>query len=198
MPGPLRIAIADDEPDMRDFFQRMLSYLGHEVAVIAENGRQLVERCRDCRPDLIITDIEMPELDGLDAIREICGDGVIPAILVTAHSEPEMIERAAKAPVLGYLVKPIRREDLPPAIALAMQRNREFEALQQQADDLRQALHDRKLIERAKGILMKRAGLDEPTAFRRLQTLSSEKNRKMAQIAEMIITAEEAMERDER
>lgn len=194
MSTSLRIAVADDEPDMRDFFQRILPYLGHEVVAAAENGRQLVERCRECGPDLIITDIEMPELDGLEAVREICRERLIPVVLVTAHNEPEMIERAAKAPVLAYLIKPIRKEDLPPAIALAMQRSREFQALQQQADDLRQALHDRKLIERAKGILMKRAGLDEPAAFRRLQQLSNDKNQKLVQIAETLITAEEALE----
>ena len=194
MSTPLRIAVADDEPDMRDFFRKILPHLGFEVVSVAENGKQLVEQCREFQPDLIITDIEMPEMDGLDAIHEICKDSVIPAILVTAHSEPETIERAAKAPVLAYLIKPIRKEDLPPAILLAMQRNREFQALQQQAEDMRQALHDRKLIERAKGILMKRAGLAEPDAFRRLQKISSDKNQKMVQIAEIIITAEQAME----
>ncbi|MFQ5731543.1 MAG: ANTAR domain-containing response regulator [Planctomycetaceae bacterium] len=194
MSEPLRIAVADDEPDMRDFFCKILPHLGYDVVAVAENGRQLVEDCRQKHPDLIITDIEMPEMDGLDAAREIGNEHAIPVILVTAHSEPEMIERASKAPVLAYLVKPIRKEDLPPAIGLAMQRNREFQALQQQAEDTRQALIDRKLIERAKGILMKRSGLPEPDAFRRLQKLSSDKNRKMVDVAQMIIIAEEAME----
>lgn len=194
MTEPLRIAVADDEPDMRDFFCKILSHLGYKVVAAAENGRQLVEACRENPPDLIITDIEMPEMDGLEAVREIGNDHAIPVIVVTAHSEPETIDRASRAPVLAYLVKPIRKEDLPPAIELAMQRNREFQAMQKQAQDMRQALLDRKLIERAKGILMKRAGLPEPDAFRRLQKLSSDKNRKMVDIARMIITAEEAME----
>ena len=194
MSDPLRIAVADDEPDMRDFFRKILPHLGYEVSAVAENGQQLIDACKADRPDLIITDIEMPEVDGLEAVREIGNDHAVPVILVTAHSEPEMIERASKAPVLAYLLKPIRKEDLPPAIELAMQRNREFQALQKQAEDTRQALIDRKLIERAKGILMKRAALPEPDAFRRLQKLSSDKNRKMVEIAQMIITAEEAME----
>lgn len=194
MTGPLRIAIADDEPDMRDFFCRMLAHLGHEVVCVAEDGAQLVHHCREHDPDLIITDLEMPVLGGLEAIVEINAGRIVPTIVVTAHSQPEMIERAARAPVLAYLVKPIRKEDLSPAIALAMQRNRELQALQQQAEDLRQALADRKLIERAKGVLMKRAGLDEPDAFRRLQKLSSDRNQKMVHIAEMIVTADEAMQ----
>lgn len=189
----LRIAVADDEPDMRDFFQRVLTHLGHDVVAVTANGAELADACRNSKPDLIITDIVMPEQDGLDALREIGRDGPIPAILVSAHHDEVYIERARKETVLAYLVKPIKKDDLQPAIALAMQRFREFEALRRQTDDLRQALEDRKLIERAKGVLMSRADLEEPEAFRRLQRLASEKNRKMVDIARTIVEAEEAV-----
>lgn len=191
---PLKIAVADDEPDMRDFFRKVLSHLGHEVVVVAEDGKDLVEKCSNVRPDLIITDIAMPDMDGIEAVRAICRERSLPVILVSAHHDGEFIERAMKEQVLAYLVKPIQKDDLQPAIALAMQRYREFQALHQQADDLRQALDDRKVIERAKGILMKRAALSEPDAFRKLQLLSSEKNQKMVEIAKMIVTADEAFE----
>jgi response regulator NasT len=189
---PLRIAVADDEPDMRDFLQKLLTHLGHEVVAVAADGEDLVRQCRDTRPNLIITDLAMPRLDGLSAVRQITKERPIPVIVVSAYHDDELIRRALQEQVLAYLVKPIKAVDLPPAIALAMQRFREFEALHRQADDLRQAIEDRKLIERAKGTLMARAGLSEPDAFRRLQTLSNEKNLKMVEIARMIVTAEEA------
>ena len=189
----LRIAIADDEPDMRDFFVKILRHLGHEVAIVAANGAELVRLCREAPPELIITDIAMPELDGLAAVREICRERPLPVILVSGHHDDELIQRALHEQVLAYLVKPITRDQLQPAIALAMRRYREFEALRHQAHDLRQALEDRKVIERAKGVLMTRGGLTEPDAFRRLQKLSSEKNQKMAEIARMIVTTEEAL-----
>jgi response regulator NasT len=190
----LKIAVADDEPDMRDFFQKVLSHLGHNVVAVAENGAELVELCRQTPPDLIITDIVMPEMDGLEAVREICRERPIPAILVSAHHDADYLDRALREQVLAYLVKPIKRGDLEPAIALAIRRFREFEALHQQAANLQQALEDRKLIERAKGILMKRAELDEPDAFRRLQKLSSDRNQKMVVISRTIVDAEAAFQ----
>lgn len=188
----LRIAVADDEADMRDFYCKILPRLGHEVVTAAKSGTQLVEQCRSTRPDLIVTDIKMPDLDGIEAVQEICREQPVPVILVSAHHELEFVDRARKQHILAYLVKPIKAADLEPAIMLAMQRYGEFKALQKEADDLRQALDDRKLIERAKGILMKRGGLDEPDAFRKLQKLSSDKNLKMVEIAKTILTAEEA------
>ena len=194
MTQSLRILVADDEPEMRAWFQDTLSFLGHQVVAAAQNGRQLVELFEQHRPDLVVTDIKMPDVDGLTAATEIRKIQPVPVILVSAYHDPDLVERALEDHVLAYLVKPIKQPDLETAIALAMRRFREFRALQQQTDDLRQALEDRKVVERAKGILMKRAGLDEPEAFRRLQKLSSEKNQKMVEIARMIVTAEEAMQ----
>ncbi len=193
MIGSLRIAVADDESEMRDYFQDTLGALGHEVVGAAADGTELVELCQSADPDLAITDIKMPDMDGIEAATRIRDHRPVPVILVSAFHEPELIERALQDHVLAYLVKPIKQADLETAIALAMRRFQEFQALHQQADDLRQALEDRKVIERAKGILMKRADLDEPDAFRRLQKLSNDKNQKLVEIAKMIVTAEEAM-----
>jgi response regulator NasT len=191
---PLRIAIADDEADMRDYFQRILPAQGHVVVSAAHTGKELVEHCRKHKPDLVISDVKMPDMDGIDAAVELYRDSPIPVILVSAYHDPELIARAEADHILAYLVKPIKQADLEPAIALAMRRFVQFQALRQEASDLRQALADRKIIERAKGILMKRAKLDEQDAFRRLQKLASEKNRKLIDIASMIVTADEALE----
>lgn len=188
----LRIIVADDEPDVLKHFQECLEVLGHQVIAAVRTGAELVEQCNALHPDLVITDIKMPDLDGIEAAKQLRQESPVPVILVSAYHDPELIERALANQVLAYLVKPIGKDDLEPAIALAMRRFKEFQALQQQADDLRQALEDRKMVERAKGILMKRAQLDEQAAFARLQKLASEKNHKMVEIARIIVTAEEA------
>ena len=189
----LKILVADDEQDMRDWFQKILPLLGHQVVGAVENGRQLIAAARDSRPDLVITDIKMPDMDGIAAAAEMYQDYPIPVILVSAYHDPELIERAEADHIMAYLIKPIKQANLEPAIALAMRRFDQFQQLQKEADDLRQALADRKVIERAKGIIMKRAQLDEQEAFRRLQKLASEKNKKLIDLATMIVTAEEAL-----
>jgi response regulator NasT len=189
----LRISIADDEPDMREYFQKILPGLGHSVVSAAKTGKELLEHCLKLKPDLVITDIKMPDMDGIEAAVALYRDNPIPVILVSAYHDPELIARAEADHILAYLVKPIKQADLEPAIGLAMRRFAQFQELRQEAADLRQALADRKFIERAKGILMKRAGLDEQDAFRRLQKLASEKNRKLIDIATMIVTADEAL-----
>jgi AmiR/NasT family two-component response regulator len=194
MTSSLRIAVADDEPDMRDYFKKSLSRLGHQVISVAQNGRELVEQCRALSPDLVITDIKMPEMDGIDAATQIYQERPVPVILVSAYHDAALVERAEADHIMGYLVKPIKQADLVPTIAIAMRRFEQFQALRQEATDLRQALADRKIIEQAKGILMKKAKLDEGDAFRRLQKLASEKNRKLVEIASMILTAEEALQ----
>jgi response regulator NasT len=188
----LRIAVADDELTMREYLEDVLTRLNHTVVGLASNGLELIELARTQSPDLIITDIRMAEMDGIEAAVEICRERAVPVILVSAYHDPELIERAGASHVMAYLVKPIRSENLSPAIAIAMCRFSQFQALVTEAADLRQALEDRKVIERAKGVLMKQTGLDEDGAFRRLQKLASEKNLKLVAIARMLLTAEEA------
>jgi response regulator NasT len=194
----LRIAVADDEPDMREYFQKILPRLGHRVVAVAENGQQLIEQCRALRPDLVITDIKMPDMDGIEAASELYHERPVPVILVSAYHSTKLIERAEADHVLGYLVKPIKQADLEPVIALAMRRFEQFQELTREAADLRQALEDRKVIERSKGLLMKQAGLDENQAFRRLQKLASEQNRKLVEVAQAILIAEAAVRKPAR
>ena len=146
MTSSLRIAVADDEPDMQQYFEKFLPRLGHEVVSVADNGRQLVEQCRELKPDLVITDIKMPEMDGIEAATEIYRERTIPVILVSAFHDPELIKRADGDHIMAYLVKPIKQADLEPAIALAMRRFEQFGAVKNEAADLRQAL------ERANGV----------------------------------------------
>jgi response regulator NasT len=188
----LRIAIADDELDMREFLQEALSDLGHQVVLVAETGRELVDQCLATRPELVITDIRMPDLDGIDAARLIYRASPVPVILVSAFHDQELISRAEADHILAYLVKPIKDVDLEPAIAIAIRRFEQFQELRKQASDLQQALADRKVIERAKGILMKVGDMDESAAFRRLQKLASDNNKKLVDVAQMIVFTEEA------
>jgi response regulator NasT len=187
MKRKLRVAIADDEADMRLFLQGVLTRLGHEVVAMAETGRQLVESCSLEHPDLVITDIKMPDMDGLEAAAQIYRNALVPIIVVSAYHDPQFIERAEQNHIAAFLVKPIKASNLDPAISVVMKKFEEFLDLQKEASDLRQTLEDRKVIERAKGILMKQAQLDEETAFRRLQKLASSKSQKLAVVARTII-----------
>jgi response regulator NasT len=188
MTPSLRIAVADDEPDMRDYFRKILPRLGHTVVAAAETGTDLVAQCRTHRPDLVITDIKMPDLDGIDAAMQIYDERPVPVILVSAYSDAKLVERAEADHIMAYLVKPIKQADLEPAIGLALRRFEQFQALRREAANMRQALEDRKIIERAKGVLMKELGLSEAEAFRRLQKTAASKNFNLIELARMVLT----------
>lgn len=185
----LRVAIADDEPFVLEFMKQALTGLGHEVVGGAQTGTELVELCREKHPDLIVTDIRMPEKDGISALTEINDDNPTPAIVVSAFAEDAEIARAARSHALAFLVKPINVKQLPPAIGIAMCRFTELLELRREADDLRQTLIDRKIIEHAKGIIMKHTGLDEPDAYRRIQKLARNRGARLVEIARSIVAA---------
>jgi len=189
----LRIVVADDEPETLKFLEEAIVELGHELAGSATNGRQLVDLCKAAKPDLFVTDIRMPERDGIEASERIYPELQIPCILVSAYHDEGLIARAEADHVMAYLVKPIRVENLKTAIAIAMRRFAEINAVLKESADLKQALADRKVVERAKGIIMKRAGLDEESAFHRLQELASTEHKKLAEIAQMLVKMEEAL-----
>ena len=193
MTDKLRIAVADDEADMRDWFERILPTLGHQVVSVAETGLELAEHCRTLQPDLVITDIKMPDMDGIEAAQTICAERPVPIILISAYHDAELVERAEADHVLAYLVKPIGKAALGPAIGLAMRRFSELQELRKEAADLRQALADRHVIEQAKGVLMKVTRIDERTAFRRLQQLAADKNQKLIEAAQAVLALEKAL-----
>ncbi|MFO0889705.1 MAG: response regulator [Isosphaeraceae bacterium] len=198
MSRPLRIVVADDEIDMQEYLQTILPCFGHRVVAVVGTGCQLVEATLEHRPDLVISDIKMPDMDGIDAASRIYREFPVPVILVSAYHDPELLDRAEQDHILGFLVKPIKQADLEPAIAIATRRFAQFQALRHEAADLRQALQDRKQIEKAKGLLMKRTGMDEQEAFRRLQKLASERNLKLAEVANIILTADAAFQMPDR
>lgn len=186
----LRIAVADDESDMRQFFQELLPHMGHQVVVIAETGRQLVEQCRAIHPDVVLTDIKMSDMDGIDAAAAVNREREVPVVLVSGHQEPELLARSGAEYIMAYLVKPVKPADLQAAITLAVTRFEQFQKVRTEAAGLRQALEDRKLIEQAKGIVMRRLNCDEPTAYYRMRKLSSQHNCKLADLARHLMEAD--------
>jgi len=144
------------------------------------------------RPGIVIMDIKMPDMDGIDAARILTQERIAPVVLLTAYSQSELIERAKDAGVVGYIVKPVRESDLAPAIEVALARFSELRALEREVGDLKDALETRKLVDRAKGILMDGQSLTESQAFRRIQTMSMNTRKSMKQVAEAIILAHEA------
>lgn len=187
MTRSLRIVIADDERNVYEYLQEFLPRLGHQVVGVAQTGRQLIDLCRTLQPDLVITDIKMPDLDGIRAAEEVYRHQPVPILLLSSHHDRTLLERAEKSDVLAYLIKPIKQGDLEPAIRIAMSRFEQFQTVCREAANLRQTLEDRKIIERAKGVLMKQSALNEDEAFRRLQKLAMDSNRKMIEVAQMIL-----------
>jgi response regulator NasT len=193
MSDSLRVIVAEDQPAEMKVLQGLLTGLGHQVIATAATGRELIERCRAFRPELVVADVKMPDTDGIEAAHTLCRELAVPIILVSAYDESELVNRAGDCPaVLGYLVKPVEEGALRAAIALAVRRFRQLQAVTKQAADLQQALDERKLIERAKGVVMRRLRVDEPEAFRRLKRFASDRNLKLAEVARKILVSEEA------
>jgi two-component system, response regulator PdtaR len=187
----LRIVVADDERDMRQFLQEMLTHLGHTVVGAAEGGKQLVEICRTAHPDLIVTDIKMPDLDGLDAAAEVNRQRPVPVVVISGHHEAALLERANVDYVMTYLIKPVKPTDLQAAVTLAVGRFADLQQSRHEATELKQALEDRKIIERAKGAVTRRVGVQEDDAYRMMRKVASDHNRKMIDVAKQILVAEE-------
>lgn len=185
----LRVVIADDEPIILLDLRQMLEELGVAVVGEASDGKQAVEKVRQLKPDLAILDIKMPEMDGIEAARILHQERLAPVLILTAYSDNELIQRAKQVGVYGYLVKPFKQADLMPAIEIALSRYHDALELEQQVSELKEALETRKIIERAKGILMDTYGLREQEAYRRIQVQSMNTRKSMREIAEAIIIA---------
>lgn len=184
-----KILLAEDEAVISMSLATMLNRLGHQVVGKAKDGKEAVKKAKELDPDIILMDIKMPDMDGLDAAKEIISVKPLPIIILTAFSQPELIEKADSIGISFYLIKPITEKDLMPAIRLAVSRFKELQALQREVGDLKEALRARKLIEQAKGIIMEKEGITEAEAFRRIQKQSRNSNIAMAKIAESIIIA---------
>jgi two-component system, response regulator PdtaR len=184
-----RIIIADDESLIRMDLREMLTNLGYLVVGEVADGRSAVNQARELRPDIIIMDIKMPDMDGIEAAQTLTEERIAPVVLLSAYSQRDLVQRAREAGVVAYLVKPYREEELAPAIEVALARFQEFKELEAQVTDLQTALETRKLVDRAKGILMDKQGLTEAEAFRKIQKMSMDNRKPMKDVAEAIILA---------
>jgi len=184
-----RIVIADDESLIRMDLREMLTNLGYLVVGDVGDGRSAVNLAKELRPDIVIMDIKMPDMDGIEAARILTEERIAPVLLLSAYSQQELVAKARDAGVAGYLVKPFRESDLTPAIEVALSRFTEFRTLEREVGDLRETLETRKIVERAKGILMDNQNLNEAEAFRRIQKMSMNNRKPMRAVAEAIILA---------
>jgi AmiR/NasT family two-component response regulator len=185
--SPTRILLAEDETIIRLDLREILERAGFEVCAEARDGEEAVELASSEQPDLAILDVKMPRLDGIEAARRILEGRPIPIVMLTAYGQEELVSRAVEAGVFGYLVKPFRESDLLPAIRAARARHDELQALREEAESLAEALATRKVVERAKGLLMEREGLSEGDAFARLRRASQVSGRPMRVVAEALI-----------
>ena len=189
-----RIVIADDESLIRMDLREMLTNLGYLVVGDVGDGRSAVNLAKELRPDIVIMDIKMPDMDGIEAARILTEERIAPVLLLSAYSQQELVTKAREAGVAGYLVKPFRESDLTPAIEVALSRFTEFRTLEREVGDLRETLETRKIVERAKGILMESQSINEAEAFRRIQKMSMNSRKPMRTVAEAIILAHQVGE----
>ena len=187
---PYRVLIVDDSTNSRALLRTALGRLGLRVVGEAASSEEGIGLAEGLRPDLILLAVGLPGLDGLSAAARIMQSAPTPIILLTRHRDRETIRRAGEAGVMAYLLKPLREEELMPAVELAVSRFREFAALRADNQSLRRALEARKVIERAKGILMRQEGIPEAEAFRRIQRRSMDTQIPMVEIAQAILLAE--------
>ncbi|NIM05349.1 MAG: response regulator [Armatimonadetes bacterium] len=184
-----RVLIAEDEWLVAYTLREQLEQQKCKVVGIAKTGEQTLELCRSERPDVVLVDITMPSTDGIEATRRIMQECPTCVIVVTAHGQPHHVLRAEEAGAMAYLLKPVSGAQILPAIKLATRRFAEFKSLQEQGADLQRALETRRLVERAKGILMKQADISEADAFRRLQKMAKQRRLSLREVTEEVITS---------
>jgi two-component system, response regulator PdtaR len=187
MAQQLRLVIADDESLIRMNLRETLVGLGYLVVGEAGDGVSVINLARELRPDLVVMDIKMPKLDGIQAAKALTEEKIAPVLLLTAYPDRELVERAREAGVVSYIVKPFREVELMPAIEIALGRFAEFREIEREYTEMRDTLETRKLVERAKGVLMDTQGLKEQDAFRKIQQVSMNTRKSMREVAQAIL-----------
>ncbi|WP_281195629.1 ANTAR domain-containing response regulator [Microtetraspora malaysiensis] len=182
-----RVVIAEDEALIRLDLKEMLEEDGYAVVGEAGDGETAVKKAIELRPDLVILDVKMPVLDGISAAERIVSERIAPCLILTAFSQRDLVERARDAGAMAYLVKPFTKGDLIPAIEMAVSRHEEIAALEKEVSGLSERLETRKLVERAKGLLMAQHGWTEPQAFRWIQKASMDRRMSMRQVAQVVV-----------
>src|SRR5215469_15846199 len=188
---PTRIIIAEDDTVIRMDLKEELQRQGYLVVGDVGDGQSAINLTRELRPDLVVMDIRMPEMDGITAAETLTREKLAPVVLLTAFSDDELIERARNVGVIHYVTKPWRASDLKPAIEIALSRFQEFRSMETKVKDLEDHLATRKVVEKAKGVLMEKHGISEQEAFRRIQKASMNNRKSMKDVAEAILLAEE-------
>jgi response regulator NasT len=188
-----RILVAEDEALIRMDLIEMLQEAGYEVCAEATNGEEAIALANEHKPDLCILDVKMPVLDGISAAEKIIS--IAPVLMLTAFSQRELVERARDAGVMAYVVKPFSISDLIPAIEIAMSRHQQMRSLAEEVADLHERLETRKIIDRAKGILMKALNLSEPEAFSWIQRAAMDRRLTMKEVAMAVISPEAALDK---
>ncbi|WP_022853496.1 ANTAR domain-containing response regulator [Thermodesulfatator atlanticus] len=186
-PDKYRVLIAEDDPYFSSSLEEALNRRGYKPLGVATNGKEAVKLARELNPDVIIMDIRMPEMDGLEAAQKINEKEFVPIIILTAYTDPSFLERARRAKVLGYLLKPVSIDELVSAIEVAMTIGRELNTLEDEIRNLREELEARKLIERAKGFLMDAYGMKEGEAMRFMQKEARKRRIKLKEVAKAIV-----------
>jgi len=187
----IRVVIAEDESVNRVDLEEELEQQGYEVVGAAADGEAAINLTRELHPDVVLMDIKMPKMDGIEAAETLTREKLAPVLLFTAYSDDELIERARQAGVVHFVTKPWREKDLKPAIEIALSRFNEFRAMEAKVKDLEEALATRRVVEKAKGVLMKKYALSEDEAYKRIQRLSMNNRKSMREVAEALLLAEE-------
>jgi two-component system, response regulator PdtaR len=187
----VRVLIAEDEALIRMDMREMLVEEGHQVVGEARDGAEAIELARSLKPEVIFMDVKMPGMDGIAAAAIIAEERIAPVVMVTAFSQSRYVEDASAAGAMGYLVKPFSKKDILPAMAVAVARFSEARALEEEVADLGERLETRKVVERAKGLLMQQ-GVSEPEAFHRLQKLAMDRRKSLREVAEAVLLAADA------
>jgi len=191
--GPVRILVAEDEALIRMDLVEMLQEAGYSVVAQATNGEEAIALATEHQPDLAILDVKMPVLDGISAAEKIIS--IAPVLMLTAFSQKELVDRARDAGVMAYVVKPFTIGDLVPAIEIAISRHTQMKSLAEEVADLHERLETRKIIDRAKGILMKALNLSEPEAFSWIQRAAMDRRLTMKEVANAVISPEAALDK---
>jgi len=182
-----RVVVAEDETLIRLDIVEILRSEGYDVVAEVDNGESAIDKARELKPDLVLMDVKMPVLDGISAAETIVKERICPVVLLTAFSQKELVDRAREAGAMAYVVKPFTEADLTPAIEIAISRNDELRALEQEVSDLAEQFETRKLVDRAKSLLISKMGLSEPEAFRWIQKTSMDRRLSMRQVAETVV-----------
>lgn len=186
-----RIIVAEDDSLQRMDLKEELERQGYLVVGDVGDGQSAVNLAREVRPDLVVMDYRMPQVNGLDAAETLTRESIAPVLLLTAFSEEVLIDRAKEVGVVSYITKPWRQADLKPAIEIALARFQQYRELEGKVKDLEERLATRRVVEQAKGLLMKKQGLSEQEAFRTIQKLSMNKRKSMREVAEAILLTQE-------